>query len=407
MTTITLTLLRVLILAAVIAPARASQDGGSPLIPVGTVHSRPAAGQEPNAKFERVFHSFSILEPGQSETTEFKFTNEGKGPLQILQVRPACACMVGGIVVNGQVYRLGDPIPPGAGGSIRVTIKATWTIGEKHSEVDVLTNDPQFPPTSAAPFGHVRLKIDATIIKIFEFLDSNSKELPENNLAFGSITSEKPRSTFITLRSAQSRPFTIQGIVPKDTKLPIDWAPVDALNGGPATAWKINITLPAGQAYGNFMKRFQVTTVPEALGVQFYISGHVRGLIEMTPAPQTGIRAGLISASQTPCGKITLKCNSELPLVIKNVRFCEFSDFKAVDGRYQISPGKVERRIDPRMSEFLTAAVSVAEDKASATIDITIKPGMPRGSLSAMLVFETGIPGGPETIATHVSAVVR
>jgi hypothetical protein len=382
-------------------------SASTPLIPVGTVHSRPAAGQEPKISIERQAFQFESLEPGQQAMTEFKFKNEGPGPLKFLQIRAMCSCIAGGITVDGKPYVLGQPILPGSTGIIRVGIQALWNAGPKHTRLDVLTNDPQFGPTSDAPFGHMPLRIDANIVKIVEFDGPDGRELPDNRLNLGSFASDKPLKTTLLCRSVVGRAFTVAGIVPQDPSVQMEVSPVGGEPGRAVESWKIDITIPPGMPFGQFTKRFIVSTVPEMKGLQFYVDGTVRGLIECDPPASSGLRLGLVTPGPNPLGKIVLKSAGEQKLAIRNVRFCEFTDYKAVDGKYQIAPGKKERPLDPKLSRYMKADATSSEDGRTATIQISIRSGMPRGAVNAMLVFETGIPGGPEQFVMPIVSVVR
>lgn len=374
------------------------------LIPIGTVHSRPAAGAEPKVEFETQEFDFGGVDAGKIATAEVEFKNNGKGDLQILQVRPMCACVLGGIYVNGKLYRLSDPIPPGAVGKLRFSIRPLWGAGEKHTRIDLLTNDPSYAPTSEAPFGHVQIKINARIQKIIEFTDEAGAVLADDKLDLGATQGDADRDAKMIIKSSRGQNFEILGIVPKLEKMKVDYEPIGDRAG--TDRWLLKIHIDKGLPYGPFMQQFQVATSPDMFGIKFHVAGDVRGMVLVNPALPRGLQLGALKTSPTPVAKITFTTTGGLaPLKLKNIQFLEFRDFKLVDGLY-IATGKNPRPVDRRLGDLMSAEVVEIEPGKKAEIKITMKPGLPKGAMTFILWVETSVPGGPPTLAIPVSGVV-
>ena len=71
-----------------------------------------AEGQ-PNIKFETTNHNFDTIEEGTQATFEFTYTNTGKTPLVITDVKPPCNCTI-------PVWSK-EPLQPGMSAKIKVT----------------------------------------------------------------------------------------------------------------------------------------------------------------------------------------------------------------------------------------------------------------------------------------------
>ena len=62
--------------------------------------------------FEKITHDYGTIEQGGDGNTEFKFTNKGKSPLVLSNVKASCGCTV--------PEWPKEPILPGKSGSIKV-----------------------------------------------------------------------------------------------------------------------------------------------------------------------------------------------------------------------------------------------------------------------------------------------
>jgi hypothetical protein len=82
-------------------------------------------------KFEKTVHDYGTIVQGSDGSYEFKFTNEGKTPLIMNNVRSSCGCTVPSWTR--------EPIQPGSGGSIKVVYN-TASIGAFNKSVTVNSN---------------------------------------------------------------------------------------------------------------------------------------------------------------------------------------------------------------------------------------------------------------------------
>lgn len=71
-----------------------------------------AEGQ-PNIKFETTIHNFDTITEGTQATYEFTYTNTGKTPLVITDVKPPCNCTI-------PVWSK-EPLQPGMSAKLKVT----------------------------------------------------------------------------------------------------------------------------------------------------------------------------------------------------------------------------------------------------------------------------------------------
>jgi len=104
-----------------------------------TSHAQPgkktitleAAGQ-PLIKFETTLHDFGKIVEGTQATYEFKFTNNGKTPLILSDVKPPCSCTV-------PIWPK-EPILPGKSASIKVTFDSKGKPGVFNKTITVKHN---------------------------------------------------------------------------------------------------------------------------------------------------------------------------------------------------------------------------------------------------------------------------
>lgn len=82
-------------------------------------------------KFEKTVHDYGTIQQGSDGSVEFKFTNEGKTPLILNNVRSSCGCTVPSWTR--------EPLPPGGSGSIKVVYN-TASIGAFSKSVTVSSN---------------------------------------------------------------------------------------------------------------------------------------------------------------------------------------------------------------------------------------------------------------------------
>lgn len=82
-------------------------------------------------KFEKTVHDYGTIEQGSDGSTEFAFTNTGKTPLVLSNVRASCGCTV--------PTWPKEPILPGEKGAIKVVYN-TNIVGSFHKSITVNSN---------------------------------------------------------------------------------------------------------------------------------------------------------------------------------------------------------------------------------------------------------------------------
>ncbi len=83
----------------------------------GDKNSTPRITEETTIKFDEGNYDFKEIKKGEKATHVFSFTNAGKRPLILSEVRPSCGCTTPNYTK--------DPVLPGRKGSITVTFDSS------------------------------------------------------------------------------------------------------------------------------------------------------------------------------------------------------------------------------------------------------------------------------------------
>ncbi len=366
------------------------------LLPAGKTLKRPEPGHEPRVVFEKLSHDFGTVDDGGTYPVEFPFRNEGKGPLEIVNIRPLCACTISGVEVEGRPYEMGTPIEVGAKGVIRATLRPVNITGEKKTFVDVLTNDPALTSSVEAPFGHQRLALRAQVQRAFEF------EAPRPVLELGSIANDRVADGEIVLKNTKGVPFQVMGFLPPDAALDIGAEALDAT----ATRWRIRVRIAPGQPHGTFVRQVEVQTNPPSTQARFSVTARFRGLVDVEPP--LGIRWSAIPRGKSVTQSISVHAvDAPGALRVADLNLWDSAGFQYAGGRYLRDESETPRPLAARIADHL--AVSVRDEAAGerASIDVTVGPGMPPGVFTAMLVFSTGVENGPRQFILPITGIVR
>lgn len=101
----------------------------------------------PRIIFEKETYQFAEVKMGDPIDFEFSFRNDGKDPLQILKIKPSCAC----VLLNTQNLTLKS----GQKGIIKGKFDTNNRSGNQYHNITVFTNDPNRPVISLAIQGEV------------------------------------------------------------------------------------------------------------------------------------------------------------------------------------------------------------------------------------------------------------
>ena len=95
-----------------------------------------AAQAQPKAALKTAVHDFGPISRGAKVSTSFEIENQGDAPLEITEVRVACACTV---------VDYPEVLAPGESGKITVELDSTSVDGPTTQRMQVFTNDPKAP----------------------------------------------------------------------------------------------------------------------------------------------------------------------------------------------------------------------------------------------------------------------
>lgn len=87
---------------------------------------------QPSLKFEEILHNFGNLVEGTQATFKFKYTNTGKAPLILSDVKPPCSCTT--------TEWPKDPLLPGKSAIIKVTFDSKGKSGSFSKTIEVKHN---------------------------------------------------------------------------------------------------------------------------------------------------------------------------------------------------------------------------------------------------------------------------
>ena len=141
--------------------------------------------QSPEIKFEKVVLDFGKVAPGTKLTGEFKFTNTGKGLLEITKVARCCGTVIS---LHKNKYA------PGESGVLKATYNAITRTGVQAKQLVVHSNDKTKPSAT--------LTMKAEVVRRIAFTPPILKLLRDK---------ENTESRQITISSLDNQPFSITG----------------------------------------------------------------------------------------------------------------------------------------------------------------------------------------------------
>ena len=136
-------------------------------------------GKPPEIKFKTPVYDFGKARAGAEVVHDYEFENTGKGPLEILNVKPGCGC-----TTAGEHTRV---VMPGETGVIPIKLKPGSNAGPVNKRITVKTNIP-------GKDGTITLEIKGTVW--------SPVQVTPRSAAFGRLTPD-------TLKSGMTRTLTI------------------------------------------------------------------------------------------------------------------------------------------------------------------------------------------------------
>jgi hypothetical protein len=134
--------------AAPAQPAQSAAQGVQNNVAPAPIPQGPA----PTITFEKTTNNFGDIDPNSRNSTEFKFTNTGKGTLKIGTIQTTCGCTVG--TLSKYDYA------PGESGAIKVEYHASKMAGPVTKNLFVPSNDPNTPRVELTLKGTIVIKVD-------------------------------------------------------------------------------------------------------------------------------------------------------------------------------------------------------------------------------------------------------
>ena len=93
--------------------------------------------EAPRLKFESTEYDFGSVKQGETVTAEFRFTNNGKTPLNIRKTAVSCGCTVAELET--------ETFEPGESSVLKVNFNSSGRRGNQQKSVTIFSNDPSNP----------------------------------------------------------------------------------------------------------------------------------------------------------------------------------------------------------------------------------------------------------------------
>lgn len=291
---------------------------------------------------------------------EFPFRVVG-GPCVVEEIQASCGCARGELTVGGKSWPLGEPMPDGAAGAVKIDFKAGLYVGEKHATVTVVLGDEAEP---------VVLEVRTHILQVF---------LLEPEMArFGEVP-----------RGGEARlPVQVTGLEPWEVvrwaKLPpgVEVTEVEATDGAAEGAAKVRrfevVLRPGATTRGVYGSAVAETSLDKPLAIP--VNAQVVGAVRFKP--EGNLRYGIVEEGTGADLLLELECLVDsLTLPEPDLR---------LDDSEVFSVAAVERRGPERVQIRLRLAPDAPPGRHAATLAVTWSGELAR-----------------ESRKLHVSALVR
>lgn len=253
------------------AAAMAQGDHAQPAAPGAAVPpsptgigAAPAAPVNPETApkitFTETTHDFGTIPDDKPVETIFKFTNTGKGPLEILQAAGSCGCTVPALTKRSYA--------PGESGEIKVSFNPHNRRDKQHTQVTVTSNDPSAP---------------AQILHIVSFVKAQVRLDPQA-LSFGQIEKSKGAGNVVVFTSVKPdlKPVSVQ------SNNPIINATLEeprevTIEGEKALQANIRINIDPKADVGPFQGAVTLVTSDPAKPMTITVLGEVIGELALVP----------------------------------------------------------------------------------------------------------------------------
>jgi hypothetical protein len=212
---------------------------------------KPTPGAGPVLKFDATQRDLGTVNMGYERTVEFRFVNDGAGPLQVFADEQGLDHCTTEIQVGGKALTSGFEIPRGKRGSVFVTLPSAGLEGDCVVKVDVTALDARSGVPAHASKETVELTIRARFVRAFEF----ASRWPV--LTIGDTSTAHGGEGHVIVYSTDSRPFDVdlRGTRVRDVSL-------DATPLTPGRArWRIAAKIDRGVPSGAFVRFLRIPVV--------------------------------------------------------------------------------------------------------------------------------------------------
>ena len=217
----------------------------------------PAAAATPSLVFDAVHHDFGRIPTDAKVTHRFKVTNQGKGYLNILGVRPSCGCTY---AVLGKWS-----LAPLESTEIEVTFNPAGFHGLSRKSIQVTSNDPISPNQTLTFQAEVVAEVMPSTTSVF----------------FADVVRSSPHRTSVKLESGNGKPVQVTEAKLADAP----WLTVSPRQAG-LDAW-LDITLDARKLPANKHAGADLLTVatsnPKVPSIKITIQWELRTSISVDP----------------------------------------------------------------------------------------------------------------------------
>lgn len=237
------------------------------------------AGPQPKISVDRVEHDWGRVDDTHKLTTEFKITNKGEGPLQILDLKPSCGCVQA--TIRGWKRDEKKPIAPGE--TVVLDVEFDPFMKQEHSEytIFVRSNDP-----SQLPSLDLKLKahIDATVAV------DQREGVAVGELEFGD---GKTVEVLVTGRKEGFKATGASVVVSNNLRLRarVTGTREVVVNGEKRSQSTVQVTIPRDAVVGKFTGKIHIRHNDPRVGrlddktgmIDVAISGEIIGNVKSTP----------------------------------------------------------------------------------------------------------------------------
>jgi hypothetical protein len=278
--------------AALAQPQPAAKPAPGAAVP-GPARAPIDPENAPKITFDKTTHDFGTIPDDKSVDTVFRFTNTGKGTLEIIQAAGSCGCTVPAL--TKRTYA------PGESGEIKVAFNPHNRRDKQHTQVTVTTNDPAAP----AQLLHVNSFVKAQV------------RLDPQALSFGQIEKNKGAGNVVVFTSVKPdlRPISVQSNNPIISAV-LEEPKQVTIEGDQALQASIRISIDPNAQVGPFQGAVTLVTSDPTKPMTITVLGEVIGELALVP-PRLSI--GGTSPNQQVATQVQISSRYAKPFKILKV----------------------------------------------------------------------------------------